>query len=74
MIVKQMYFHVELSFILCKFLIISLTGHIPFYGNSYREIVMRNMKGDINFNFSKYKIKVSEDSKSILYLNFPKSK
>lgn len=45
---------------------IILTGHIPFYGNSYKEIVMRNMKGDINFNFSKYKIKVNEDTMDLL--------
>lgn len=44
---------------------IILTGHIPFYGNSYREIVMRNMKGDINFNFKKYKISVEEESKCL---------
>ena len=44
----------------------SLTGQIPFSGNSYREIVMRNMKGIVDFDFKKYKITVAEDSKIYL--------
>ena len=40
-----------------------LTGKIPFSGSSYKEIVQKNMRGKINFNFSDLNIKVSPQSK-----------
>lgn len=43
-----------LSSISCEFT--SLTGAIPFNGTSYKQIVLKNMKGLINFDFSKYNI------------------
>lgn len=38
---------------------IILTGHIPFNGKSYREIVAKNLEGDVNFDFSQYDILIS---------------
>lgn len=42
-----------------------LTGKIPFSGTSYKEIVQKNMRGKINFNFSELNIKISPPSKII---------
>jgi len=44
---------------------IILTGKIPFNGNSYKQIVYKNMKGLINFDFSMYGISVSNESNII---------
>lgn len=38
---------------------IILTGHVPFNGNSYKEIVQKNMKGKIDFNFAEFNINIS---------------
>lgn len=43
-------------------LYIILTGRIPFNGNSYKQIVYKNMKGVINFDFAAYGIHVSGQS------------
>lgn len=40
-----------------------LTGKIPFSGSSYKEIVQKNMRGKINFNFSDLNINVSPASR-----------
>ena len=50
-----------------------LTGKIPFSGTSYKEIVQKNMRGKINFNFDDYKIKVSQPSKLTSYGPFTKN-
>jgi hypothetical protein len=42
--------------------VISLTGTIPFNGTSYKQIVLKNMKGIVNFDFSKYNINVTPES------------
>lgn len=42
---------------------IILTGNGPFSGNSYNEIVQKNMKGIIDFNLQAYNIQVSGLSK-----------
>jgi tRNA A-37 threonylcarbamoyl transferase component Bud32 len=42
---------------------IILTGHMPFKGNSYKEIVEKNMSGDINFDFKRYGVNISGLSK-----------
>ena len=44
-------------------LYIILTGRIPFNGNSYKQIVYKNMKGMINFDFKSFGIFVSNESK-----------
>lgn len=41
---------------------IILTGMIPFNGASYDEIVKKNMKANINFDFSKQSITVKDES------------
>ena len=43
-------------------LYIILTGRIPFNGNSYKQIVYKNMKGVINFDFSSFGIYVTNPS------------
>ena len=42
-----------------------LTGNMPFQGNSYKEIVRKNMKGEVNFDFTEFKVKVSHESQLI---------
>ena len=41
----------------------SLTGTIPFNGTSYKQIVLKNMKGVVNFDFSKTNLKFTEQSR-----------
>lgn len=43
-----------------------LTGAIPFNGTSYKQIVLKNMKGIVNFDFSKYNVKVSDETMDLL--------
>ena len=43
-----------------------LTGKIPFNGNSYREIVMKNMKGDVDFNPKSFDVFFTETTMSLL--------
>lgn len=59
--VKQTFFLQVLYSILCY--VIRLTGVIPFNGSSYKQIVLKNMKGIVNFDFSKYNVKISDESK-----------
>jgi len=44
-----------------------LTGRIPFNGNSYKQIVYKNMKGVIDFDFSSFGIFCTNSSKIISY-------
>ena len=39
-----------------------LTGHIPFSGATYDDIVLKNTKAKINFDMSVYDVKVSDES------------
>lgn len=50
-IVKLIFFHVVLYSIYC--FLKRLTGRVPFYGTSYKEIVYKNMKGVIDFSLLK---------------------
>ena len=45
---------------------IILTGRMPFSGNSYNKIVLKNLKGEINFNFDHFNIKVSKETLDLL--------
>lgn len=36
---------------------------MPFSGNSYKEIVKKNMSGNISFDFSNNKYKISNESR-----------
>ena len=48
-----------------------LTGCSPFYGKNYNEILSKNRKCDINYNFQeKLKLKISEGGKPNFKLNF----
>lgn len=44
-----------------------LTGRIPFNGSSYKQIVYKNMKGVINFDFSNYGVNITPQSKLTSY-------
>lgn len=44
---------------------IILTGHIPFNGKSYKQIVYRNMKGAINYDFSSFEINMPNNTSKI---------
>ena len=35
----------------CKCTLLSLTGCAPFYGDDYDEVVDKNLKADLNYNF-----------------------
>lgn len=48
-------------------LYIILTGRIPFNGNSYKQIVYKNMKGVINFDFGSFGIFASDKSNITSY-------
>lgn len=49
-------------------LYILLTGCSPFFGKNYQEILSRNRKGEVSYNFSeKLKLKLSEDGYFIKY-------
>ena len=65
MIVKQIFFLVVLFFIYCY--LKRLSGRVPFYGTSYREIVTRNMKGKIDFTKLE-KEKISKESFLISFI------
>lgn len=54
-------------------LYIILTGRIPFNGNSYKQIVYKNMKGIINFDFASFGIFVSDRSSIISDGSSPKN-
>jgi hypothetical protein len=47
-----------------------LTGHIPFSGTTYEEIIDKNTKSKINFDFSKYNITVTPESRLTSYGSF----
>ena len=50
-------------------LYILLTGCSPFFGKNYQEILSRNRKGEVSYNFSeKLKLKLSEDATSFMKL------
>ena len=56
---KLIYTPVELSFIFCE--LKRITGRVPFYGTSYRDIVTKNMKGEVDFSRLK-KENISKES------------
>jgi serine/threonine protein kinase len=55
------------SFTSCKPLVIlRLTGCAPFYGEDYDEVVDKNLKADLNFNFEELGLKFSPDTMDLL--------
>ncbi len=48
MIVEQMFFQLESYSTCCK--LISLVGDIPFNSESYKEMVHKNMDGNVDFS------------------------
>ena len=43
-----------------------MTGCSPFYGKSYHEIVQKNKKGDVCWDFTKINLKLSGDALDLL--------
>ena len=53
----------------CKFpnfLIFRLTGCAPFYGDSYDDVVEKNLKGDLNYNFEEINLKLEDSTLDLL--------
>ncbi len=40
-----------------------LTGASPFYGKTYNEILMKNIKCQVNYNFKEMNVKLTDDCK-----------
>ena len=45
-----------------------LSGASPFYGKTYNEILMKNIKCQVNFDFKEMNVKVSEDGKALIFI------
>lgn len=43
-----------------------MTGCAPFYGDSYDDVVERNLKGDLNYNFEEINLKFEDSTIHLL--------
>ena len=43
-----------------------MTGCAPFYGDDYDEVVEKNLKADLNFNFDEIGLKFSHETMELL--------
>lgn len=45
---------------------VRLTGCAPFYGESYDDVVERNLKADLNYNFEEINLNLKEPTMDLL--------